>query len=90
MPLRTPVAVLKVTPDGSDPVRASEGVGLPDAVTVKVPATPSVKTELSALVIAGPDGPLPEGPPHATMNKVKKTNILTEKNLFLQQTVREL
>ena len=42
-----------VTPLGSAPVSVSEGVGVPDAVTVKLPAEPAVNVALFALVIAG-------------------------------------
>jgi hypothetical protein len=91
VPLKTPVVVLKVTPDGNVPVSASEGVGSPVATAVKVPAAPSVKTVLSALVMVGatPGGGLGPQPlePHATMNKVKNIIMPTEKNLLLQQTV---
>ena len=89
VPLKTPVAVSKITPVGNVPVRANVGAGSPVAVTVKVPAVPTVKIVLSALVIVGavPDvggwgtGPQPLDP-QAAMNKVKKMIITTEKNLF--------
>ena len=89
VPLRTPVISLKVTPDGNVPVRANVGVGLPVAVTVKVPAVPTVKTVLSALVIVGATlcavGPLPGV--HALISNIKKTIIPNKNNVFLQQTV---
>jgi hypothetical protein len=53
VPLRTPVVASKVTPDGNVPVTAIVGVGLPVAVKVKVPADPSNKSVLLALVMAG-------------------------------------
>ena len=43
---------LKVTPFGSVPVSVSEGAGVPDVVTVNVPAVPTVNVVLPALVIA--------------------------------------
>ena len=43
----------KVTPAGKVPVSLIDGVGLPVAVTVKVPAVPTEKVALSGLVIAG-------------------------------------
>jgi hypothetical protein len=52
VPLRAPVAAVNVTPGGSAPVSLSVGVGLPVAVTVNVPAAPTVKVTLFALVIA--------------------------------------
>ena len=52
MPLRTPVEVLNVTPDGKPPVSLKDGVGFPVAVTVNVPTTPTVKLVLCAEVIA--------------------------------------
>jgi hypothetical protein len=42
-----------VTPFGSVPVSLSDGVGVPVVVTVKLPAVPTVKVVLFALVIAG-------------------------------------
>jgi hypothetical protein len=62
VPLSVPVPFplsLNVTPLGSAPVSLSEGVGLPVAVTVKLPAVPTVKVVLLALVIAGDVPPLP-------------------------------
>ena len=53
VPLNTPVAALNVTPLGSAPVSASVGVGAPLAVTVNVPAAPTAKVVLFALVNAG-------------------------------------
>ncbi len=43
VPLRTPVAVLKVTPVGNVPVSLNVDAGNPDAVTVKFPSEPTVK-----------------------------------------------
>ena len=42
-----------VTPLGRVPVAVRDGVGAPVAVTVKLPAVPTVKVVLVALVIAG-------------------------------------
>ena len=53
VPLSTPVAALNVTPPGKVPVSLRLGVGTPLAVTVKLPALPTVKVVLVALVIAG-------------------------------------
>jgi hypothetical protein len=53
VPLKTPVAGTKVTPDGKVPAIESIGVGEPVAATVKVPAMPSVKLALSALIMTG-------------------------------------
>jgi hypothetical protein len=47
-----------VTPLGSVPVSRSDGVGVPVAVTVKLPAVPTVNVVLFALVIAGAVPPL--------------------------------
>jgi len=44
---------LKVTGLGNDPDSLSAGVGEPVVVTAKVPAVPTVKLVLLALVIAG-------------------------------------
>jgi len=44
---------LKVTPAGSAPVPIRDGTGNPVVVTVKVPAAPTAKAVLLALVIAG-------------------------------------
>jgi hypothetical protein len=76
-------------PDGNAPARTNVGVGSPIAVTVKVPAVPTVKTVLSALVMVGAirdggEGPLPGV--HALIRNIKKTIMPTEKNLFSQQT----
>ena len=46
----------KLMPVGNAPDSLSEGVGVPVAVTVKVPAEPTVKVVLPALVIAGATG----------------------------------
>jgi non-ribosomal peptide synthetase component E (peptide arylation enzyme) len=53
--------LVKVTPLGNAPVSVIDGVGLPVAVTVKLPTVPTVKAVLLALVIAGavPVPPLP-------------------------------
>ena len=53
VPLRTPVAALKVRPAGRVPVSLNVGAGLPVAVTVKEPAPPTVKVAWLALVKAG-------------------------------------
>jgi hypothetical protein len=53
VPLSIPVAAVNVTPVGSVPVSLSVGAGKPVAVTVNVPAKPSTKVALFALVIAG-------------------------------------
>ena len=54
VPLKTPVAALKVTPLGSvPPVKESVGAGTPLAVTVKVPAVPTTNVVLFVLVNAG-------------------------------------
>ena len=45
--------VTNVTPVGRVPVSVSVGVGIPVVVTVKLPAVPTVKVVLVALVIAG-------------------------------------
>jgi hypothetical protein len=44
---------VNVTPLGSAPASDKEGVGVPAAVTVNVPAVPIVNAVLPALVIAG-------------------------------------
>ena len=46
---------VKVTPVGRGPVSPKVGVGVPVAVTVKVPAMPSLKVVASAEVIVGAD-----------------------------------
>src|SRR5216684_1795309 len=53
VPESTPVAALNVTPPGSAPVSLSVEAGKPVAVTVKLPADPTVNVVLFALVIAG-------------------------------------
>src|SRR5260370_35963943 len=52
MPLRTPVAALKVTLPGrtSLPVSLRVGTGKPGAVSVKPPAVPTAKVALGVLV----------------------------------------
>ena len=53
VPLSTP-ALLRVTPPGKVPtVTLKVGMGLPVATTVKLPAAPTVKAVLFALVVAG-------------------------------------
>ena len=46
----------KVTPAGKVPVSLIFGVGLPVAVTMKLPAVPAVKAAALALVITGARG----------------------------------
>src|SRR6267378_2489101 len=53
VPLKTPVATLKVRPRGSVPVSLKVGAGKPVAVTVNEPAVPTVNVVLLALVMAG-------------------------------------
>ena len=50
-PLALPV---KVTPEGRAPASLSVGAGLPDALTVKLNAVPTVALADAALVILGP------------------------------------
>jgi hypothetical protein len=53
-PLPVPFPLFtNVTPVGSVPLSVSDGVGVPVAVTGKLPAVPAVKVVLLALVIAG-------------------------------------
>jgi hypothetical protein len=52
VPLRTP-AVVKVTPPGSAPVSVKLGAGGPEAVTVNVPADPTVNVVVFPLVNTG-------------------------------------
>ncbi len=52
VPLSTPVLELNATPFGSVPDSLRVGVGDPVAVTVKVPAEPTVNVALPPLVIA--------------------------------------
>ncbi len=52
-PPNTPVDTLKLTPLGSVPFALSVGVGVPVAVTVKLPAAPTVNIALVLLVIVG-------------------------------------
>ena len=47
------MVALNVTPLGRVPLSLSVGVGTPVVVTVKVPAAPTVKVVLLALVMAG-------------------------------------
>jgi hypothetical protein len=58
IPANTPVAGVKVTPLGSVPDSLSVGAGVPVAITVKVPAMPTVKVALIALVIVGDCAPV--------------------------------
>jgi hypothetical protein len=51
-PANIPVATVKLTPAGSGPASLSVAAGVPVAVTVKVPAVPTRKVVLLALVIA--------------------------------------
>jgi len=53
VPLSTPVPALNVTPLGNVPDSLNVGVGVPVAVTVNVPAVPTVNVVLLALVITG-------------------------------------
>jgi hypothetical protein len=53
VPARIPVAAVKVTPAGRVPVTLKVGAGVPVAVTVKVPAVPTVNVVVPALVIVG-------------------------------------
>ena len=53
VPASTPVAGVKVTADGSAPVRDRVGDGVPVAVTVKVPGKPTVKVVVLALAMFG-------------------------------------
>ena len=46
----------KETAVGNEPVSLSDGMGVPVAVTVKLPSEPAVKVVLLALVIAGATG----------------------------------
>ena len=46
-------SLVKATPLGSAPVSVSDGAGVPVVVTVKLPATPTVKILLLALVMPG-------------------------------------
>ena len=56
VPERTPAA-LNVTPLGRTPDSEKVGVGFPVAVTVNVPAVPTINVVLFALVMAGATGP---------------------------------
>jgi hypothetical protein len=56
VPERVPVPLpwyTNVTPPGRVPLSVRLAAGEPEVVTLKVPATPTVKVVLSALVIAG-------------------------------------
>jgi hypothetical protein len=53
VPLSVPVEAVNVTPPGSVPASVSVGAGDPVAVTLNVPAVPTVKAVLFALVIDG-------------------------------------
>jgi hypothetical protein len=52
VPLKTPVVAFRLAHDGK-PVALKVGAGKPVAVTVKLPATPTEKMALLALVIVG-------------------------------------
>jgi hypothetical protein len=68
-------------PDGNvSPVRANVGVGMPVAVTVKVPAVPTVKVALFALVMVGATSFTDKFPPGVQLitNSIKKTIIPNE------------
>jgi len=54
VPLSTPVAAVNVTPEGNTPDSERVGVGAPVAVTLNVPAVPTAKVVLLALVMTGP------------------------------------
>src|SRR5215467_5351660 len=53
VPESTPEAELKLMPEGSAPASASVGAGVPDARTVKLPATPTWNVAVDALVKSG-------------------------------------
>ena len=53
VPLRTPVVVLNIIPDGSEPVSVIVGGGAPVAVTVNNPRAPTANVAPLALVIEG-------------------------------------
>ena len=53
VPLSTPVEELNVSPVGNVPVSPKVAAGNPLAVTVKLPAVPTVNVALLALVIDG-------------------------------------
>ena len=53
VPASTPVAAVKLTPEGNAPDSDSVGAGRPVAVTVKEPREPRTKVALLALVMAG-------------------------------------
>ena len=53
VPLKIPVPGTKDTPDGSAPVTERVEAGNPVFVTVNIPAAPTVKVVLFALVMAG-------------------------------------
>jgi hypothetical protein len=55
VPESTPVVLLKVTPAGNAPATENVGAGKPVAVTVNVPAVPTLNMVALALVIAGAD-----------------------------------
>ena len=52
VPASTPVAAVKLTPDGNAPDSDSVGAGKPVAVTVKEPREPRTKVVVFALVMA--------------------------------------
>jgi len=53
VPLSTPVFPLNVTPLGSAPVSVKVDAGKPVAITVNVPAVPTLNVVLFRLVIVG-------------------------------------
>ena len=58
VPDSSPVAGVKVTPFGRLPVTLEAGAGLPEAVTVKVPAAPTLNVTASSEVNSGPSSTL--------------------------------
>src|SRR5438034_7301457 len=59
VPLRVAVPSVLSTKDsqlGCAPVRVNDGVGVPVAVIVKVPAVPTMNDPVAALVMAGASG----------------------------------
>jgi hypothetical protein len=53
VPVPSPLST-NVTPEGSEPVTLSAGVGVPTVVTVKLPVDPTVKVVLLPEVMATP------------------------------------
>lgn len=66
---------MKVTPNGRTPAADRVGVGLPVAVTVKLPVVPSVKVAVLALVITGA---VPVGPAAAFTVRMNACTALGE------------